>query len=91
MRARDEGLIAYWTVQTADPRASTVAAVLRSLSITRRQTEEFRLSLHYGLVDLRITPTGEEAPSGPEVIRAVQLDRLASTTTKLDNILARLS
>lgn len=81
MRARDEGLIAYWTVQSADTRAGTIAAVLRSLGITRRQTEEFRLSLHYGVVDLRITPTGEEAPSGPEVIRAVHLDRLASTTT----------
>jgi hypothetical protein len=79
IRARDEGLIAYWPVQSADSRASTVAAVLRSLSIARRQTEEFRLSLHHGLVNLRVSPTGEEAPSGPEVMLAVQLDRLAST------------
>ena len=79
MRARDEGLIAYWPVQTADSRAGTVAAALRSLCITRRQSEEFRLSLHHGPVNLRLSPTGEEAPSGPEVIMAMQLDRLAST------------
>ena len=62
MRARDEGMIAYWPVQSADPRAGTVAAALRSLCIVRRQSEEFRLSLHYGLVSLRLSPTGEEAP-----------------------------
>jgi hypothetical protein len=79
MRARDEGLIAYWPVHTADTRATTVAAALRSLIIAQRQFEEFRLSLHYGVVTLRVSSTGDEAPSGPEVILAVQLDRLAST------------
>ncbi len=79
MRARDEGIIAYWPVQTADSRASTVAAALRSLCTARRRSEEFRLSIHHGPVSLRLSPTGEEAPSGPEVIMAMQLDRLAST------------
>jgi hypothetical protein len=78
MRARDEGLIAYWPVQTADSRAGTVAAALGSLCIARHQSEDFRLSLHHGPVALRLSPTGEEAPSGPEVILAMQLDRLAS-------------
>jgi len=79
MRARDEGLMAYWPVQSMDTRAATVAAALRSLSNVQRQNEEFRLSLHYGSVSLRPAPTGGETPYGPEVIFALQLDRLAST------------
>ncbi|MEP6670284.1 MAG: FHA domain-containing protein [Chthoniobacter sp.] len=77
MRGRDEGLIAYWPVQTADPRATTVVAAVRALGNVR-QNEEFRLSLHFGSVNLRVAPTGEEAPAGPEVICAMQLDRFAS-------------
>lgn len=79
MRARDEGMIAYWPVQSTDTRAATVAAALRSLGNVQRQNEEFRLCLHYGSVTLRPAPTGGEVPSGPEVIFALQLDRLAST------------
>jgi hypothetical protein len=79
MRGRDEGLIAFWPVQSADTRASTVAAALRSLRAVQRQNEEFRLSLHHGAVILRPTPTGEDAPFGPEIIFAMQLDRLASS------------
>lgn len=79
MRSRDEGLIAYWPVQTADSRAGTVASALRSLRIAQRQSEEFRLSLHYAVVTWKVSPTGEEAPTGPEVILAIQLDRLATT------------
>ena len=79
MRARDEGLIAYWPVQSADTRAATVATVLRSLERVQRQNEEFRLCLHYGSVTLKTAPTGGEVPSGPEVIFALQLDRLASS------------
>jgi pSer/pThr/pTyr-binding forkhead associated (FHA) protein len=78
MRGRDEGLVAFWPVQTADSRASTVATALRSLVAVQRQNEEFRLSLHHGVVTLRPTPTGESSPAGPEVIFALQLDRLAS-------------
>lgn len=79
MRARDEGLMAYWPVQGMDTRSSTVAAALRSLSNVQRQNEEFRLCLHYGSVSLRPAPTGGETPSGAEVIFALQLDRLASS------------
>lgn len=79
MRGRDEGVLGYWPVQSADSRAATVAAALRSLCLVRCQSEEFRLSLHYGMVSLRVGPTGEESPSGPEVIMAIQLDRLSSS------------
>lgn len=80
IRGRDEGMIAYWPVQIADPRATTIATVLGSLATARRQSEEFRLALHYGTVDLRPSPTGETVPTGPEVIHAVQLDRLGTAT-----------
>jgi hypothetical protein len=79
MRGRDEGLIAYWAMATADSRAATVAAAVRALGAMQRQNEEFRLSLHYGPVNLRVAPTGEEAPFGPEVIAIMQLDRFASS------------
>ena len=59
--------------------AKAVAAALRSLRAVQRQNEEFRLSLHHGAVILRPTPTGEDAPFGPEIIFAMQLDRLASS------------
>lgn len=80
MRGRGESIIAFWPVQNSDPRAGAVAAALRSLGIARKQSEEFRLSLHYGVVDLRPSPTGEVVPSGPEIVQALQLDRLASAT-----------
>lgn len=80
MRGRDESMIAYWPVQAADPRGVMMAAVLKSLNLVRRQSEEFRLALHYGTVELRRSATGETAPTGPEVVHAVQLDRFASST-----------
>jgi hypothetical protein len=74
----DGGLLAFWRVKPNDTQATVVAATLRSLGAFRKQTEEFRFVLHYGSVRLRSTVTGPDAPRGPEVIRAMQLDRLAS-------------
>src|SRR4051812_33049755 len=53
MRARDEGLLAFWPVDSADPRAANIAAALRSLRIAPRPTEALRLSLHYGPVKMK--------------------------------------
>lgn len=78
MRGRDDGLIAFWPVATTDSRAATVIATIRALIATQRQNEEFRLSLHYGPTSLRVTASGEEAPTGAEAITAMQLDRVAS-------------
>lgn len=77
MRGRDEGIIAYWPVTSADTRAATVVAAVRALLTVQRQNEEFRLSLHYGRTNLRVASTGEEVPAGPEAITVVQLDRFA--------------
>jgi len=79
MRGRDEGLLAYWPVTGADSRAGSVVASIRSLTNIQRDDEEFRISLHHGLVTLKASPTGEEAPYGSDIIGALQLDRFASS------------
>jgi hypothetical protein len=78
MRGRDDGMLGFWPVLSADSRAGTITATIRALEIVQRQNEEFRISLHYGSMNVRATPTGEEAPFGPEVIRVMQMDRLVS-------------
>ncbi len=79
MRGPEDSLLAFWAGSTAETHAAAVASALTSLRNWQKQTEEFRFALHYGPARLRRTAVGEEAPSGPEVILAMQLDRLAST------------
>ncbi len=77
MRGLDDTLLAFWAGGAAE--AGAVASALASLRNWQKQTEEFRFALHYGRARLRRTAIGEEAPSGPEVILTMQLDKLAST------------
>lgn len=81
MRGLEDSLLAFWVIEGANGpgKVASVVATLSSLRTVQLQTEEFRFALHYGQARLRPTATGEDAPAGPEVIHALQLDRLATT------------
>ena len=77
-RALNEGLLSYWLA--SDGSASSPASIANALDSLRRvqlQTEEFRFVLHYGEVSIRPNSFDVRAPTGPEVLFVMQLQRLA--------------
>jgi hypothetical protein len=78
MRGLDDSLLAFWPGTGADQKRGTIAAAIQSLRSWQLHTEQFRFALHFGVVQFQRSAIGEDAPTGAEVIAAMQLERIAS-------------
>jgi len=78
-RALNEGLLAYWleTEGGASAGAAVITSVLESFRRIQIQTAEFRFVVHHGPVTIRLNLANVRVPTGPEVMLAMQLQRLA--------------
>ena len=80
-RALNEGLLAYWlTREGSESSGAVIANALESLRRVQLQTAEFRFVVHYGPVSIRLNSANARVPTGPEVMLAMQLQRLARTS-----------